>query len=65
MGLQTGARVLEHPGDGKVTLKRWLEMYEAHVTKYIEQMRRYFSAWEQTGQPASFNKKNGSGPFGP
>jgi uncharacterized damage-inducible protein DinB len=35
-----------HPDDGKLTLGRWLEIYENHVTKHVGQIRRTFEAWQ-------------------
>jgi uncharacterized damage-inducible protein DinB len=40
-----------HPEDGKVTLRRWLEMYDRHAGKHIEQMRRNLDDWTKAGRP--------------
>jgi hypothetical protein len=43
---------VNHPEDGKVTLRRWLEMYDLHATRHIEQMRRNLDDWTKAGKPA-------------
>jgi hypothetical protein len=40
-----------HPEDGKLTLKRCLELYTLHVDKHIEQIQRNRDAWEKAGRP--------------
>jgi hypothetical protein len=42
---------VNHPEDGKVTLRRWLEMYDRHATKHIEQMKRNLDDWMKAGRP--------------
>jgi hypothetical protein len=38
----------EHPERGRITLERWLEIYEGHLTVHLAQMERTFQAWGQT-----------------
>ena len=38
-------RHMVHPERGKVTLERWLEGYEGHLTVHLAQMARTLQAW--------------------
>jgi hypothetical protein len=38
-----------HPEMGTYAFDRWLEIYEAHTRKHIEQMRRNYETWKQRG----------------
>lgn len=44
-------RYILHPEDGKVTLEQWLQVYDHHVSKHIEQRRRNLRSWENAGRP--------------
>ena len=37
-----------HPESGEMLFERWLEIYEAHIPKHIEQMRRNYEVWKQS-----------------
>ena len=39
---------LEHPERGRITLERWLEIYENHLKVHLAQMERTFQAFCQT-----------------
>jgi hypothetical protein len=39
------ARTMLHPERGAVTLERWLELYEGHLTAHLGQMERTWKAW--------------------
>jgi hypothetical protein len=37
-----------HPEVGSMAFEKWLVIYEEHVRKHIEQMRRNYDAWKKT-----------------
>ncbi len=42
--------MVQHPEHGAMSLDRILEVYEKHVRSHVEQMRKVFADWQQSGQ---------------
>jgi hypothetical protein len=42
----TFANTVQHPENGTMGFDRWLEIYDDHVKKHIEQMRRDYETWK-------------------
>ncbi|HWQ08749.1 MAG TPA: DinB family protein [Holophaga sp.] len=39
---------VRHPERGEVTLERWLEIYEGHLTVHLAQIQRTLEAWDRS-----------------
>lgn len=38
---------VNHPESGKITLKRWLDIYNNHLKNHLKQMEECYNAWKQ------------------
>lgn len=44
---KTWANVIYHPENGLMTMDEWLNIYEEHPYKHLNQMRRNFEKWKK------------------
>jgi hypothetical protein len=42
----TWQQSIQHPQRGAITLERWLEIYEGHLTVHLAQLQRTLEAWK-------------------
>lgn len=54
--------VVEHPGQGEISLELWVERQERHIPRHVEQMIQNYEMWLRSNPPRKPARRASAGP---